>query len=47
MFWICTKPNTQLTHSAFTFIHVWYALKDIPQWPNLRDDIKKMSPLIK
>jgi hypothetical protein len=24
-----------LNHQTFTFIHVWYVLKDIPQWANL------------
>jgi hypothetical protein len=36
-----------LKHQTFTFIHVWYVLKNILRWANLREKRKKTSPIMK
>ncbi len=33
-------------HQAFTYLHVWYVLKNILQWVDMREEVKKIpSPM--
>jgi hypothetical protein len=34
-------------HQAFTYLHVWYVLKDILQWADMQEEMKKSSPPMK
>ncbi len=44
-------PNLYKTkhpkHQTFTFIHVWYVLKNILQWADLQEERKKTSLVMK
>jgi hypothetical protein len=32
-------------HQAFTYLHVWYVLKDIPQWADMQEVKKSSLPM--